>query len=82
MFSGPLVDVSAEHQPVIEDDEVDDGYITLPQDLDPVIAKAYHELQEAQSRLLRGHYRAAVQSSGDALNRVAAFADIHGYATY
>lgn len=54
----------------------------LPEDVKPEIATALSELDQARSHLIRGNYRAAIQFAGDALNRVAVFEDLHGYATY
>jgi hypothetical protein len=50
--------------------------------LEPELQAAYKDLENAMSRLLRGHYKAAVEYSCDAVNRIAIFKSIHGYASY
>lgn len=78
---GTLVAVSADEN-VEGDSEFSEDRITAPADMHPVLAEAFKDVQQAQSRLLRGHHKAAVEFLCDAVNRIAQHKGIHGYATY
>lgn len=81
---GTLQTVDGSALAVLDDEasDVEVERITAPANMDPKLREAYEWLEKAQSHLLRGNYRAAIEFAADAVNGIAITKDLHGYASY
>lgn len=82
LFKGPMTDVDPELAESIAEMPDGNDRVTAPSALPEMLSEAFRDLQNAQSHLLRGNHRAAVEFAADAVNRIAEHAGVHGYASY